>query len=168
MLNRSEFYRGAQTIQQLEKRRGGYFYLKILATVVDQFANKRKTRFLCTLDGKLTYQCGLNHFGDGNFFIIISGKNIRSIGKSLGDKVSFELREDPNPLGVEMPEVLEVLLSQDEQLNSKFQKLSLGNKRHVIHSIIKIKDIDLQIAKAVESIEVHSLPKSRYTKKYSR
>lgn len=165
MSNRSETYLEEQNIKQLEKRRGGYFYLEILATVVDQFPNKRKTRFLCTLDGQLTYQCGLNHLGDGNFFIIVSGKNLKSIGKSLGDKVSFELQEDPNPLGVEMPEVLEVLLSQDEQLNSKFENLSMGNKRHVIHSIIKIKDIDLQIAKAAETIELQSIPRSRRTKK---
>ncbi|GAB5530475.1 MAG: hypothetical protein Roseis3KO_22520 [Roseivirga sp.] len=165
MSNLSETYIEEQRIKQLEKRRGGYFYLEIFATIVDQFPNKRKTRFLCTLDGQLTYQCGLNHLGDGNFFIIVSGKNLKSIGKSLGDKVSFELREDPNPLGVEMPEVLEVLLYQDEQLNSKFEKLSMGNKRHVIHSIIKIKDIDLQIAKAAKTIELHSIPRSRRPKK---
>ena len=158
MSNLSESYIEEQKIKQLEKRRGGYFYLKILASVVDQFPNKRKTRFLCTLDGQLTYQCGLNHLGDGNFFIIVSGKNLKAIKKNLGDKVSFKLQEDPNPLGVKMPEVLEVLLSQDEQLNSKFEKLSMGNKRHVIHSIIRIKDIDLQIAKAVEKIELHSIP----------
>jgi len=165
MLNQTVSYNEEQTIKQLEKRRGGYFYLEILATVVDQFHNKRKTRFLCTLDGQLTYQCGLNHLGDGNFFIIVSGKSLKSIGKSLGDKISFKLQEDPNPLGVEMPEVLEVLLSQDKQLNSKFEKLSMGNKRHVIHSIIKIKDIDLQIAKAAETIELHSIPRRRRTKK---
>jgi len=60
-----------QTIGQLEKRKGGDFYLTVSAEVVNQFKNKRQTRFLCTLDEKLTFQCGLNHLGDGNFFIIL-------------------------------------------------------------------------------------------------
>ncbi|MEO1055218.1 MAG: YdeI/OmpD-associated family protein [Bacteroidota bacterium] len=165
MTNQNKSYTEEQIIKQLEKRRGGYFYLKISAEVVDQFPNKRKTRFLCTLDDQLTYQCGLNHMGDGNFFIIVSSKNLKSIGKGLGENISFELQEDPNPLGVEMPEVLEVLLAQDEELNTKFEKLSMGNKRHVIHSIIKIKDIDLQISKAEETILLHSIPRSNRSKK---
>ncbi|MEM9325823.1 MAG: YdeI/OmpD-associated family protein [Bacteroidota bacterium] len=165
MSNRNESYIEEQNIKQLERRRGGYFYLKIAAAVVNGFPNQRKTRFLCTLDGRLTYRCGLNHLGDGNFFIIVSGKNLKALGKSLGDKVSFELQEDPDPLGVKIPEVLEVLLSQDDQLRSKFEKLSMGNKRHVIHTIIKIKDIDLQIAKAVATIELHSIQRSKRPRK---
>ena len=128
----------------------------ILSEVVEQFEKKRLTRFICTLEDKLQFRCGLNHMGDGNFFIIVSGANLKKIGKDLNDKVTFNLIEDPNPLGVEMPEVLQVLLDQDGTLKDKFDKLSDGKKRHVIHSIKKIKDIDKQVHNAIKLIETQS------------
>lgn len=150
-----------QTIQQLEKRKGGYFYLTLSAETVNGFPHQRNTRLLCTLDQQLTFQCGLNHLGDGNFFIIISGKNLKTIHKKLDDVVAFELQEDPNPLGVDMPEVLTVLLEQDEQINALYQKLSLGKKRHVIHSIKNLKDIDKQINNAISIIQIHAESKRK-------
>jgi hypothetical protein len=119
------FYAGEQPIGQLEKRKGGYFYLKIEAKIVNQFQNKRHTRFICKLDNKLTFQCGLNHLGDGNFFIILSSKNLETTAKKLGDPIKFELTEDPNPLGVDMPEILETLLEQNNELKEKFEKLKI-------------------------------------------
>lgn len=103
-----------QAIRQLKKRKGGYFYLTLDADIVNQFEKKRATRLLCTLDDKLTIPCGLNHLGDGNFFIIVATKYMKKIGKQMGDVITFEITEDPNPLGVEIPEVLSVLLAQDE------------------------------------------------------
>jgi Domain of unknown function (DUF1905)/Bacteriocin-protection, YdeI or OmpD-Associated len=138
-------FKDDQVIDQLEKRKGGYFFLTIPAEVVNQFENKRLTRLVCTINGHFSFQCGLNHLGDGNFFIIIGSQKMKEIGKKLGDKVSFEIKDDPNPLGVDMPEVLEAMLEQDEELKSVFDNLSLGKKRSVIFAIQKIKSIDKQI-----------------------
>lgn len=156
-----KLFKDEQVIGQLEKRKGGYFYLTIPADIVNQFKNKRLTRFLCTIDKKLTFQCGLNHLGDGNFFIILGSKNLKEVNRQLGDKIYFELIEDPNPLGVAMPEVLEALLEQDEDLKATFEKLSMGKKRHVIHTISRIKDIDKQIGNAVKIIQEHTLPRRK-------
>jgi hypothetical protein len=48
-------YQTHQVIGQLEKRKGGYFFLKIEADFINQFQNKRNTRFLCMLEGHLTF-----------------------------------------------------------------------------------------------------------------
>ncbi len=154
-------YKTEQIIGQLEKRKGGYFFLKIEAEVINQFPNKRHTRFLCTLDGSLTYQCGLNHLGDGNFFIILSTKNLSAIGKNLGDTVEFELKEDPNPLGVDVPEILEIVLEQDTELKSVWEKLTLGKKRSVIFNVIKIKDLDTQVQKVELLIHESTLTRTK-------
>lgn len=146
-------YQNLQLIGQLEKRKGGYSYLKIEAEIVNKFKNKRDTRLLCTLDKSLTFQCGLNHLGDGNFFIIISTKTLKTIGKKPGDSIHFELTEDPNPLGIEIPKILEALLEQDEELKTLFNKMTDGKKRSVIHAISKIKDIDKQIQKSIYVIK---------------
>ena len=154
-------YKSEQIIGQLEKRKGGYYFLKIDAEIVNQFENKRQTRFICTLENSLTFQCGLNHLGDGNFFIILSAKNLQSVNKSLCENIIYELNEDPNPLGVAMPEVLEAVLEQDETLKLTFESLTLGKKRNIIHQIIKIKDIDLQIQKSIKLINESTKPRPK-------
>ncbi|MGD1893613.1 MAG: YdeI/OmpD-associated family protein [Cyclobacteriaceae bacterium] len=150
-----------QVIQQLEMRKGGYFYLTIPAEFVNRLEQKRYTRFICTIEENVTFQCGLNHLGDGNFFIILGSKNLKAANKKLGNTLHFTLQKDPNPLGVAMPEVLEALLEQDDTLKAIFEKLSMGKKRHVIHSINKIKDIDKQINAAIRVIHEQTKPRKR-------
>lgn len=145
-------YKSEQIIGQLEKRKGGYFFIKVDAEIIDKFENKRKTRFICKLDNKISFQCGLNHLGDGNFFVIISTKNLKLIGRQLGETIPFELIEDPNPLGIDLPETVEILLEQDNALKNKFDELTDGKKRSIVVQISKIKDIDKQISKTVELI----------------
>lgn len=154
-------YKSEQIIGQLEKRKGGYFFLKIEADIINQFKNKRHTRFQCTLENSLTFQCGLNHLGDGNFFIILSGKNLEGVQKKLGDNIHFELHEDPNPLGVNMPEVLEAVLEQDETTKANFESLTIGQKRSVIFALNKIKDIDKQILNAPKLIVAVTKPRHK-------
>ena len=158
-----KIYTSEQTIGQLEKRKGGYFFLKINAEVVNQFKNKRQTRFICTIDKSLTFQCGLNHLGDGNFFIILSTKNLQLVNKKLGDKIHYELNEDPNPLGVEMPEILDAVLEQDENIKTIFESLTLGKKRNIIHQINKIKDLDKQVQKTIKLINDSTKPRPKKT-----
>mgnify|MGYP001798348535 FL=1 len=138
-------YQGEQTIKQLEKRKGGYYYLRLDADIINQFSRKRATRMICTIDEKVSYLCGLNHLGDGNFFIIVAGKYLNALAKELGDQVHYQIEEDPDQLGVDMPEVLTVFLEQEPELRKVFNKLTDGKKRSLIYQIIKIKDIDMQI-----------------------
>ncbi len=143
----------SQPVRQLEKRKGGYYFFKIDKEIVNQFEKKRATRLVCTMDESVYYSCGLNHFGDGSFFIILSTANLKKLGKQLGDEVSFEIVEDPNPLGVKVPEVLEVLLAQDPQANEIYQKLTDGKKRSLIYSVKAIKDIDKQVKRILAFLE---------------
>jgi hypothetical protein len=134
-------------IQQLEKRKGGYYYLVVEAETVNLFERKKATRLICSVEDKLKFPCGLNHLGDGNFFIIISTKLFKALGRPLGEPVNFEISVDPNPLGVEVPEVLLVLLEQDAATKAAYDALTDGKKRSLIHYIKGIKDIELQIAR---------------------
>jgi hypothetical protein len=136
---------GEQPIGQLEKIKGGYYYLKIDAEVVNQFEKKRHTRMICHLDKKLSFRCGLNHLGDGNFFIIVSGKILEQLNKKLGSKIHYKIEEDPDQLGVEVPEVLSTVLEQDEELKEIYNKITDGKKRSLIYTILKTKNIDKQV-----------------------
>ncbi|TAD86928.1 MAG: DUF1905 domain-containing protein [Bacteroidetes bacterium] len=154
-------YKIEKIIGQLEKRKGGYFFLKVDAQIVETFKNKRNTRLICKLDNILSFQCGLNHLGDGNFFIIVSTKNLKAINRKVGETIQFEIKEDPNPLGIDIPETIEVLLEQDPELKDKFHKFTDGKKRSIIVQTSKIKDIDKQIARTIELINNPTLQKHK-------
>jgi hypothetical protein len=156
-----KMYKSEQIIDQLEKRKGGYFFLKVDAEIVEKFEKKRNTRLICELDNKLSFQCGLNHLGDGNFFIIVSTKNLKAIDRKVGETIQFELKEDPNQLGIDMPETIEILLEQDTELKAKFNKFTDGKKRSILVQTSKIKDIDKQIARTIELINKPTLQRQR-------
>ncbi|WP_299049346.1 DUF1905 domain-containing protein [uncultured Polaribacter sp.] len=143
-------HQGVQTIKQLEKRKGGYYYLKLDSEIVNQFSKKRATRIICTIDDKISYRCGLNHLGDGNFYVIVAGKYLKKLSKDIGEVVDYKIDEDPDQLGVEMPEVLTVLLEQDEDSKAVFDKLTDGKKRSLIYSFIRLKDVDKQIRNIID------------------
>ncbi|MEN0003578.1 MAG: YdeI/OmpD-associated family protein [Bacteroidota bacterium] len=142
-----------QAIDQLEARKGGYFYLRVKAATVETFSRKRATRLLVNLDERVEYGCGLNHMGDGDYFIIVAGRYLKQLQKEKGDIVQYTLREDPNPLGVAIPEVLSALLEQDEAAKTVFDRLTDGKKRSLIYSIQKVKDIDKQVDKILAFLE---------------
>ena len=138
-----------QTVQKLSPNKGAYYYLKVPAEIVDQFEKKRATRLLCNIEDKVSYSCGLNHF-DGNFYIILAGRYVKQLKKQVGDDIEFEICEHPNPLGVEVPEVLEVFLSQDSGAKAIYDTFTDGKKRTLIFSISRVKNIDLQIQKITD------------------
>lgn len=144
--------KGEQIVEQLEKIKGGYFFLKVNAETVNRLKYKNKTRLICKLDHKVSFQCGLNHYGDCNFFIIISSRNMKLINRKSGDKIYFEITEDPNPLGAEIPETVSILLEQDDALKEKFNELTDGKKRSILIQINKIKDLDKQVSKTIALI----------------
>ena len=139
--------RFSQPIEQLDKSKGGYFILRIDSDVVNKFYNKHATRIICTIDDTVSIPCGFNHTGDGNFYLIVASRYLKQLKKQHGDLVNFEIYDDPNPLGVDIPEVLQVLLDQDDEAQDTFNKLTDGRKRTLIHSINRVKNIDKQVEK---------------------
>ena len=119
--------------------------MKIDSDIINEFSRKRATRMICSIDQEVSYRCGLNHLGDGNFYIIVAGKHLKKLNKELGENVDYKIEEDPDQLGVEMPEVLTVFLEQDSEAKTIFEKLTDGKKRSLIYSFNKIKDIDKQV-----------------------
>ena len=134
------------TISLLPPRQGGYHYLRVERHIPEQWPKKNKTRLLCTING-YTFPCGLNHLGDGDYFIIMGKEKMKHTKTNLGDTVQLTLVEDPNPLGVEEPELLQVYLDQDPWAKKKYNQLTDGKKRALIFSLQKTKNMDLHVQK---------------------
>ncbi len=146
-----------QKIQKLPPRQGAYNYLMIDGELVKQWPKQRATRLVVGIDDVVEYSCGLNHLGDGNFFIIVANKWMKKLQKEVGDTVSFTIIEDPNPLGVEVPEVLTVLLSQDEEAKVIYDQITDGKKRSLIYSFNKIKNVDRQVEIIVDFLNKEAI-----------
>ena len=139
-------------IEQLTPQKGNYTVLRIPAKVVASFPKKRSTRLQCTLENGLQFDCGLNHMGDGDYFVILSKRNLKSLRKEPGERITFEIIEHPLPLGVEIPKVLEVLLEQDAEAMDLWKRITDGRKRTIVFAIKRIKDIDKQIHTALKLV----------------
>lgn len=134
-------FKGEQTI----KKRGSYYHLEVAAEIVNQLKKKHKTRLICRMDDAVELNCGLNHLGDGNYYIMVAKRYIKALKKDEHDIVSYTLEEDSNPLGVAIPEVLEAFLAQDEDGKRIFDQLTDGRKRTLIFSVLRIKNFDRQV-----------------------
>lgn len=135
----------AQPITKLDKSKGGYYFLAISAADVARFSRQKETRLICTLDEKVSFRCGLNPMGDGSFFVIVATRYVKALKKEDGSAVEVRLEEDPDPLGVDVPEVLQALLAQDPALQEAYDGYTDGQKRSLIHSIARVKDVDAQV-----------------------
>ena len=154
-----------QPLLKLEPRRGGSFYLTIPAHVVDQFPKGKQTRLLCTIDERIVLNCGLNHLGNGDFFIIVATRHVKVLGVKPGDTLRFTLEEAPQPLGVDLPEVLEALLEQDEDLAQVFEGMTDGKKRSLVFLLQGSKDVDRQVQKAIQFLTDVKAGRSPYKRK---
>ena len=144
-------------ILKFPQSKGSYHHIKIDKNVVDECSNGNKTRMICVLNNSIKIQCGFNHYGDGNYYIIISKKNLKSLDLIEGNYVNVKMFEDPNKLGVDIPEVLLVLIEQEPELKEIFNQLTDGSKRTLIHTIKRVKNIDTQILKTREFLLNKSL-----------
>ncbi|MGR3810996.1 YdeI/OmpD-associated family protein [Jiulongibacter sp. NS-SX5] len=145
-----------QRIGQLEKRKGGYFYLKIESELVETFDKGRRTRLIYQIDDCEPVRCGLNHLGDGNFYVIVASKLLNDVGKKLDSEVRFKLWKDPDQLGVAIPESIEAFLEQDDHCKSIYEKLTDGKKRTLIYTVTSTKNIDKQIERIQKFIAENS------------
>lgn len=144
-----------QPLGKLDKLKGGYFFLEVSADIINQFDKGSSVRLKCEIGDKVSYSCGLNHLGNGNFFIIVASRHMKTLGKKEGASVTFKIYEDPNPLGVEIPEVLLILIAESKQAKLDFNKLSDGKKRSLIYSIKNIIDTDVQIQRIQAFLKAH-------------
>lgn len=133
-----------EAIQPIQKR-GSFYHLEVSAAIVNQYEKKRATRLICTIDNKVKLRCGLSHLGNGNFYIMLAKRYVQELEKDVGELVTYQLEEDSNPLGVDIPEVLEAFLAQDEDGKQIFDKFTDGRKRTLIFKVLRIKDIDKQV-----------------------
>jgi len=133
----------------------GVNYLFVPSSVVEKLGGKLSVRLFCTVNDKLTFQCGLVALGNGNAYITINLARMKKLKLKTGDTVSVKLEKDDSEYGVTMSEELETVLMQDEEGFRRFQQLTPGMKRYIIQYANAVKNPQLKIDRSL--MMIHNL-----------
>jgi len=131
----------------------GWHFLEIPAKTAEKFEKKNGSRrVVCTINGKLAFQCALLPSGE-RFVIIVNKQKRDKLGIVAGQKVDVLLEEDVSKYGLPMPPEFKEVLKQDREGNKLFHALTAGKQRSVLYWVGKVKDIDRRIHTALVFVE---------------
>ncbi len=131
----------------------GMHYLEISKAQVKKLGGKFLKRLICTVNGKIKYQCALQGLGNGSGWIALNKTRMKELGVEKGHTVSVLLIEDKSKYGLPMPAELNELLKQDQEGKRRFKLLSPGKQRNILHYVGMQKDSDRRLDRAVTVIE---------------
>lgn len=114
-------------------------YIDIPANILKKTGGSYNQRFLCTVNNEYTFHGGLVALGNGSAYINISIKKLRELKLKRGDKVQITLSPDESKYGMPISEELQTLLEQDEEGFRRFELLTAGKQRFIIHYVNSVK-----------------------------
>lgn len=127
----------------------GMHYFEVPPEIIDQLGGKFKMRLLCTINNKLTFQGGLVALGNGSGYVSINASRLKKLGLKFNDAITVSLKKDYSEYGMEMSEELKELLAQDVEGMRRFNMLTPGKQRYIIHYVNTVKSSQLRINRAI-------------------
>lgn len=127
----------------------GMRYMFIPAAQVNAMGGGFNRRLVATVNGKVSWKCGLMSLGEGNAYISITQKRMKEAGIKDGDRISLRLEADHSPYGLDVPEELAAVFDGDPEGFSRFQRLKAGKQRYVINYVATVKNPDKRIERAL-------------------
>jgi hypothetical protein len=133
----------------------GVNYLFIPAHIVKKLGGLKAPRLICTVNDKLSFQCGLMSLSEGNAYITINKARMKKLKLKTGDQASVKLEKDESEYGMPMPEELEAVLMQDEEGFRRFKLLTPAMQRYVLFYVGQVKRSQSRIDRSV--LLIHNL-----------
>jgi hypothetical protein len=127
----------------------GWNHHFIVPEKVSEYILKDNRRLICTINEKLSFQCGIFPKGKSIYFINLNKENRTKLGIIAGDDLSIELTRDDSKYGFPIPSVFEELLIQDPEGEKLFHALTPGKQRSLLYIIAKPKSERLQLEKGL-------------------
>jgi hypothetical protein len=126
-----------------------HFHIMVPDNVSKKFLEDGNKRVVCTLNGKIEFQCALMPAGDGAYFINLNQKIRDTLNLKIGSEVEVSLVNDESQYGLPMPEEFNELLRMDDEGNALFHALTPGKQRTLLHIIGTPKNADSRIRRAI-------------------
>lgn len=140
----------------------GMHIIEVPANIVKKAGGAGKSRFICTVNKKVSYPCGLMALRSGLAYISINKSRMSELKLKMGDVVEVELVPDESEFGMPVPEELQELLEQDPEGDDRFRALTPGKQRNIIHYVSGVKSSQLRIDRALKLIgNLKQLPRGK-------
>lgn len=114
-----------------------------------EFRAARIRRLICTINGHALKRALQNH-ADGGSFIILGQPTLAELGLKRGARVAVELRADPQPDALDMPEEFALVLAQDEPARTRWATFTPGRQRSLLHYVASAKQEPTRIKRSLE------------------
>lgn len=123
--------------------------VRIPDAVADAMKATGARRFVGTMNGMKVNRA--MQFREEVGYIFTLGNEVLTKARlSEGDLVALIVRVDPNPDHIELPETFEQVLEQDEEAHAKWEALTPGSKRSLVHYLNTAKRHETKIKRALE------------------
>ena len=132
---------------------GSWHHFELPEGTASHFGGSFPIRVICTVNKSLRFHCALMSMGNARSFITLSKAKMKEAGLKEGDSASLVLEADTSKYGMEMPEELSTLLEQDDEGRRRFDMLSAGKQRNIIHHVSSVKNQQKKIDRAIMLIE---------------
>ncbi len=130
-----------------------HFHIKVPVDVSAELLSGETKRFVCTLNKSETFRCALMPSGNGVYFININKELRKKLKIKEGSQVSVSLQPDNSEYGMDVPEELLELLTQDPEGNKYFHGLTKGKQRSLIYLVGKLKSQEKRLQKAMVIVD---------------
>jgi len=122
------------------------------------------TRLMCSINGNKAFYAGMVALGGGAAYITVNKERMKKYGIEKGDIVQATIDLDNSKYGMEVPEELEALLEQDDEGARRFEVLTPGKQRYIIHYVSQVKSSQKKIDRAIMLINnLKALPKDEFS-----
>ncbi|MBC8010904.1 MAG: YdeI/OmpD-associated family protein [Burkholderiales bacterium] len=137
-----------------------YHVLPVPDPVVEKILAGPTRRLLATVNGHACKRALQTHADDGGGFLILGLDTLKEAGLKRGSTAVVELRIDPEPDALDMPEVFALVLEQDDAARARWETFTLGRRRSLLHFVTSAKQEATQIKRSwdlAEKIRTHTL-----------
>lgn len=132
-----------------------YWYVEVPPHILEQLPGRTEKgdfnqRLIITLDGKISWQCGILALGEGSGLITVQKNRLKELGKDLYAEVEVSLVKDHSEYGVEVTEVCQIYWDQVPEAKSRFEQLKPSMQRYILNHISQPKSEVKQLERTQE------------------
>lgn len=127
----------------------GVNYIYVPANMVENLGGLKGGRLLCTVNGTVSFQCGLMSLSEGAAYVTINKVRMKQLKLQTGDQVHVQFKKDESEYGMDVCEELQELLNQDDEGKARFNKLTPGMQRYIIYYVAQVKSPALRLNRAI-------------------
>lgn len=129
------------------------YHLFIPEDIFEPFAKAKQFRVKIKAtfnDQSIEFFAALKKDKNTDDYKMMFGKRLqKELGVFLNDYFEMQLFEDTSKYGVDMPEELDAVFKSDDDAFEIFESLTPGKQRSIIYTIIRIKNSQTRIDKAL-------------------